>query len=513
MLSKRTKRLIMYLRKSRSDAQFESVEEVVERHEKQLQDFCMRVFKEPIPEENIFREVVSGETIDDRPEMKKLLTLIENGEVASVIVIEPQRLSRGSFGDIDRIVNTFRYSNCKVITPTKSYDLNDKFDRKYFEQELLRGNDYLEYVKEILVRGRIRSTEDGLYTGSRDVFGYDKKKLKKGYTLIPNDDADTVKYIFAKYLEGMGTTNLAHHLIHLGVKSHTGKPWTQAMVRNVLSNTLYVGIVTWGKRGTKKTMKNGEIVATRPVSDDYISAKGLHDPIISQEDFDKVQELLKSSPAKNIRGDKSLKNPLAGLIKCKFCGSNMARRPYDKRPVPSLICRTYGCKCVSSDLDAVEKRVIELLHKELAEYKYYVANYEEENKSNASTYAKQIRKIDKELEKAKEDLQNALIKYNQSKITEEEYIFLRNYTLNEENRLKTQKIALNEQLAIDEVANKRKAIPILEYCLEEYPNLSIKDRHDVLKSIISKIEYSKTEGGRWSEEARNSFELNIDLKI
>lgn len=511
MLSKQ--KIIMYLRKSRSDAQFESVEEVVARHEKQLQDFCMRAFGEPIPQENIFREVVSGETIDDRPEMRRLLSLIENGVVASVIVIEPQRLSRGSFGDIDRIVNTFRYSNCKVITPTKSYDLNDKFDRKYFEQELLRGNDYLEYVKEILVRGRIRSTEDGLYTGSRNVFGYDKKKLKKGYTLIPNDDADTVKYMFAKFLEGMGTTNLAHHLIDLGIKSQTGKAWTPAMTRNVLQNTIYVGLVTWGKRETKKTMKNGEIISTRPISDNYISVKGLHDPLVSKEDFDKAQELLKAAPSKNVGKDKSLKNALAGLVKCKFCGETMVRRPYDKRPVPTLICRTYGCKCVSSDLDAVEERVIEILRKELSDYQYYVANYEEEHKPNASTYAKQIKKIDKDLQKAKEDLQNALIKYNQNKITDDEYIFLRNYTLAEENRLKKQKNALNEQLAIDEVAGKRKAIPILERCLEEYPNLSIKDRHDVLTSIISKIEYSKTEGGRWKEEARNSFELTIDLKI
>lgn len=511
MLSKQ--RIVMYLRKSRSDAQFETVEEVLERHERQLQDFCMRVYKQTTPEADIFREVVSGETIDDRPEMRKLLALIESGEVASVIVVEPQRLSRGSFGDIDRIVNTFRYSNCKVITPTKSYNLNDKFDRKYFEQELLRGNDYLEYVKEILVRGRIRSTEDGLYTGSGTVFGYDKKKLKKGYTLVPNDDADTVKYIFAKYLEGMGTTTLAHHLIHLGVKSHTGKPWTQAMVRNVLSNTLYVGLVTWGRRSTKKTMKNGEIVEARPVSNDYIIAKGLHDPIISQEDFDKVQEMFKSAPVRNIAGNKAVKNPLAGLVKCKFCGSSMSRRAYDKRPVPTLICRTYGCKCVSSDLDVVENRVIELLHKELSNYKYYVANYEEEYKTNASIYDKQMRKIDKDLQQAKEDLQNALIKFNQNKITEDEYTFLRNYTLAEENRLKTQKNALTEQLAIDEVANKRKAIPILEYCLEEYPNLSVEDRHEILKSIIQKIEYSKTEGGRWNEEARNSFELTIDLKI
>ena len=174
------RKIIIYLRKSRTDNQYESVVEVLTRHEHILQDYCTRLFQQPIPEENIYREVVSGETISDRPVMIKLLDEIEKGGIEAVVVIEPQRLSRGSFGDIDRIVNTFRYSNTLVITPTKHYDLNNKFDRKYFEQELLRGNDYLEYVKEILVRGRKKSVEDGLYIGSKPPFGYDKLKLKKG---------------------------------------------------------------------------------------------------------------------------------------------------------------------------------------------------------------------------------------------------------------------------------------------------------------------------------------------
>lgn len=391
--------------------------------------------------------------------------------------------------------------------------MNDKFDRKYFEQELLRGNDYLEYVKDILVRGRVRSVEDGLYIGSVSPYGYDKKKLKKGYTLVPNADSDTVKYMFDKFVNGMGTTNLAKHLIDLGIKSQSGKQWTPNMTRNILMSEIYIGNVTYGKRGTKTNMINGELVKSRPAHSEYLVAKGLHEPLITKEVFDKAQELLKSASHKNVRRDKTLKNALAGIVKCKFCGNSMIRRPYDKRNVPTIVCKTIGCKCVSSDLELVEKRVLEMIKEHLKDYKYHLDNYEEENKSNASTYAKQIRKIDKDLLKAKEDLQNALIKYNQNKITEEEYIFLRNYTLNEESRLKALKIALNEQLEIDEVENKRKAIPILEHCLEEYYDVSIQDRHDLLTSVISKIEYAKTEGGRWNIEARESFELTIFYKV
>ena len=387
---------IEYLRKSRTDNQLESVEEVLQRHEKILHEFCIRTFGEAIKENNIYREVVSGETINERPMMLKLLEDVENGDIDAVIVVEPQRLSRGSFGDIDRIVNTFKYTNTKIITPTKTYDLNNKFDRKYFEQELLRGNDYLEYVKEILVRGRIRSVEDGLYIGSVTPYGYDKIKLpKKGYTLTPNDDAENVKYIFDKFIEGLGTTKLAKHLIELGIKSQTGKQWTPNMIRNILINDIYIGIVTYGRRESKKTMRNGEIIKTRPWNNDYLEAKGLHQPIIDKETFDKAQALLKSTPAKNIRGDKTIKNPLAGLVKCKCCGNNMFRRPYGTKQMPTLLCRTIGCKCVSSDLSLVEDRVIELLKNELVDYKHYIANYEVELKSSAISYEKQIKKIDK----------------------------------------------------------------------------------------------------------------------
>ena len=508
------KKIIMYLRKSRTDNQFESVNEVLSRHEQMLQDYCMRIFEEPIPQSNIYREVVSGETIEDRPVMIKLLEDIEKGNIDAVIVIEPQRLSRGSFGDIDKIVNTFKYTNTTIITPTKTYDLNNKFDRKYFEQELLRGNDYLEYVKEILVRGRKKSVEDGLYIGSKPPYGYDKLKLKKGFTLVPNKDADSVRYIFQKFNEGLGTTELAKHLIEIGIKSQTGKQWAPHMVRNIITSDIYIGVLTYGRREIKKTMKDGKIVNSKPWNkEEYIKSKGLHEPIITNEAFENAQKLLKSRAGKSIRGDRTIKNPLAGLVKCKFCGSNMARRPYDKRPVPTLICRTIGCKNVSSDLNLVEERVISLLKEELNNYRNFLDNYEEEIKSSTNIIDKEIRKIDKELDLLKKDLQNALVNYNRNKITEEEYIFLRNYTLEEENRLNGLKSALNDKLQNDELEQKRKAIPILEHCINEYYSLDVKDKHTLLTSIIDKVTYEKEKGGRWNKENRSNFKLELFLKI
>ena len=132
---------LIYLRKSRSDSPLETVEEVLEKHEKQLQDFAIRTFGQPIPEENIFREVVSGETIADRPEMKSVLSRMESKNIEGVLVIEPQRLSRGDLVDCGNIIRAFKYTNTKILTPLKTYDLHDRFDEKFFKDELMRGSD------------------------------------------------------------------------------------------------------------------------------------------------------------------------------------------------------------------------------------------------------------------------------------------------------------------------------------------------------------------------------------
>ena len=167
--------IYIYLRKSRSDDSSLSIEEVLSRHETILQDYAKKNLGFLIPESQIFREVVSGETIDDRPLMKQLIHLLESdSSIKGVLVVEPQRLSRGDLVDCGTIINTFRYTNTLVLTPPKTYNLTDEYDRKFLEMELMRGNDYLEYTKRILARGREASVRAGNYIGSIRPYGYQK---------------------------------------------------------------------------------------------------------------------------------------------------------------------------------------------------------------------------------------------------------------------------------------------------------------------------------------------------
>ena len=157
---------LIYLRKSRQDDPNETVEEVLEKHETILQEYAQREFGGKIPEENIYREVVSGESIDDREEMQKVLARIEDPRIKGVLVVEPQRLSRGDLEDCGRLINDLRYTHTQVVTPYMTYDLEKKMERKFFQDELLRGRDYLEYTKEILLRGRISAVKRGCYSGN-----------------------------------------------------------------------------------------------------------------------------------------------------------------------------------------------------------------------------------------------------------------------------------------------------------------------------------------------------------
>lgn len=204
--------LIIYLRKSRKDMDYfkdESIEKTLQRHEKELQDFIISIFGKPIPEHNIYREVASGDTIEDRPVIQEVLSVIEEDDKKGVICIEIERLARGNTMDQGIIAQTFQYTNTKIITPFKIYNLDNEDDLSYFEDGLYQARKYLKYTKRILTRGRVRSVKDGKYVGSVLPYGFDKIKLpnEKGYMLVDNESEAKVIYLIADlFIDGLDTS-------------------------------------------------------------------------------------------------------------------------------------------------------------------------------------------------------------------------------------------------------------------------------------------------------------------
>ena len=334
--------IIIYLRKSRSERN-ETVEEVLARHEKILQDFAIQTFGKKIPDTNIYREVVSGETLDERIEIKKVFNRLEKEPIRGLLVIEPQRISRGRMTDCGRVVDILEFTNTLVITVTKTYDLTNKFDKQLFESQLTQGNQYLEYHKEIMDRGKNLSIREGKYVGSTPPFGYDRKALDKGFMLIKHiEEAPIVETIYNLFVdEDLTTKEIAEYLNKHHMKPRKNDLWDYEMVRHIMKNEVYYGSTAWGKRPTIKKLINGEITKMRISADEYMLVRGKHDPIVSKEKWDAAQEKIKGNPSSRTGLNRDLQNPLAGLVFCKNCGHSLVRVKNSKQNIKRKKRRKY----------------------------------------------------------------------------------------------------------------------------------------------------------------------------
>lgn len=504
---------LLYLRKSRQDNESETVEEVLERHEKQLQEFAIREFGHKIPEDNIYREVVSGETIEDRPQIKVMFDRLQKEDIKGVLVIEPQRLTRGDLYECGLVVHTFRYSHTLVMTPTKTYNIEDKYDRKFFEMELTRGNDYLEYTKEILMRGRSLSAHEGKYISSVPPYGYDRLKLDKGYTLVINEkEAELVKLAYHLYVdEGLGAQLIAQRLNALGAKPRKSQRFSPTAIRQLLSNEVYIGKIKWGHKKVVKVMENGKVVKKRPRNHNYELIDGLHTPIISEELFKKAQE--KRGRMTREAVDTELKNIFAGLIKCKKCGGAIAMRIHrnngQRYREDRYYCRS-GVYCTnkSSLTRLVQEAIIKTLREYLEDFKIKL---ESNDNSAMEAHQKIIMNLEKELDEI-ETRQDQLYDFLEKGLYTPEVFMVRNDKLKEERE--------NAKLALK---NAKQNVPSVKEYEQKYyslfqalsaiddPNISAKTKNNLLKEVIDVIYYEKDEPDI-PHKSRGEIKLEVILK-
>ncbi|MCL1904457.1 MAG: recombinase family protein, partial [Oscillospiraceae bacterium] len=146
----------MYLRKSRADAEAEQrgEGETLARHEKTLFELARR---HKLNVCQVYREIVSGETIAARPVMQQLLSEISEGMWTGVLVMEVERLARGDTIDQGMVMQAFKYSETRIITPMKTYDPNNEFDEEYFEFGLFMSRREYKTINRRLQQGRITS--------------------------------------------------------------------------------------------------------------------------------------------------------------------------------------------------------------------------------------------------------------------------------------------------------------------------------------------------------------------
>lgn len=504
---------IMYLRKSRADSENETVEEVLQRHETILQEYAVKNFGKVIPAQNIYREVVSGETIEDRPEIKKVLSLIANGSYEGVLVVEPQRLSRGDMLDCGTIIRVLQHNDTKIVTPTKTFDLSEKYDRKFLEMDLQQGNDYLEYVKHILNRGRIASVKEGNYIGQTPPFGYDKCIQDKHHTLTPNQDADIIRLMFDLYVnKDMGCSQIASELDRRGIKPQNNDYWSAASIREMLRNPVYIGKIRWNNKKTQKTTDECGNISTKRIrnSPDIMIVDGLHPAIIDEELFRKAQ----AKTGKNSRkpGKYACRNPFATLVKCGTCGHAMSFHHYKNRngelcSNPRLLCSHQShCHTPSIDYYEFEKAVVSALKIHLEDYEIKLGN---DNGNSAKLQENILKGLRKDLINL-ETQQNKLYELLERGLYTDEVFIQRNKALAQRRQELKAAIETQEQ-EIPKTIDYQEKIHKLSQAIEaiENQNISAGEKNTLLKSFIRRIEYyadNNQKGNRWKT---TDFELEI----
>lgn len=403
----RADEIIIYLRKSRADDPLETIEETLAKHERDVNAYLQQSLCVTVPEELRFREVVSGESLDSRPEMLKILRMVEDPKIKAVAVVEPERLSRGDYEDIGRLVRIFRYTGTLVITPQFTYDLQDERDREMFIKDLERGNFYYNYVGKIMRRGRDISVSLGHYIAPFAPYGYKKVTYKDGnkkvHTLEPHpEEAQAIKMIFDMYTHGFGTIAICDKLEEEGFRPSRSKTWKAATVTAILQNEHYIGKVRWNRRVNVKTIEEGRTKVSRPKNTDYQIVDGLHPPLVDQETWDKAQAIRALVPP-STKKDTELRNPLAGLMRCTcgrmMCWKQVRRRGGEILGVPRFMCGDIRCRAHSSaTVEEVMEEVIMMLKDAIEDFDIRIEKKEDDS---FKKHEQKIARLEKRLEELK----------------------------------------------------------------------------------------------------------------
>ena len=469
-------KIALYLRKSRDDEN-ENIDTTLNRHELLLKDYCKRYHLSII---ETYKEVVSGENIANRPQMQKLLADVEKGLYNGVACVDIERLSRGNVIDQTEIIEIFKNSNTKIYTLQKVYDLtNEDTDGDFLEFSLFMSRREYKIINRRMQRGRLQAMNEGYFIAPITPYGYDKEKQGRGFVLVPNNETETVKYIFNQYASGKSVLNISKALNSRGIYTRNGNKWSDTTIRQILKNPVYIG-----KINTKNGAKDGK-----------------HAPIVSTDLFQSVQAL-RDTKAPKVKYNQELKNPLAGLLYCGICGSVMIRS-VNGLGATSYKCRSYSCSNRGIVTDKVEKALIDALKKELRDFNYILDNYGGDLINKRKERDAEIEKIEKAIAKQKSALAVACDMLENGVYSVE--LFKERTEIIENNIADlTAQLETLQSAVITEDIRAKKAVPILSKVLDQYNTLSISDKNALLKRIVKRIDYKRLD---------KDFTLDVELLI
>ncbi|MBQ8823695.1 MAG: recombinase family protein [Ruminococcus sp.] len=468
------KQYCIYLRKSRADlvAEARGEGETLAKHEKTLLELAkyqqLNIVK-------IYKEIVSGDSIATRPQMQKLLQDISNKIYDGVLVMEIERLARGDTIDQGIISQIFKKSETKIITPIKTYNPNNEFDEEYFEFSLFMSRREYKTIKRRMQTGRIASVKEGNYICTTAPYGYKKINPEpKVHTLeIIPEEADAVRMIYDMYLSGKGAKAIASTLNCMQIQPQKNTSWEPSSIKKILSNPIYIGKVHW------KPQKNKDILC-----------KGLHEAIITEETFNRVQNKRINNPATQIQAEKPMQNYYHNILYCSNCGHQMKRRIVNRK-TEHMLCIYQQCKgiIVSSLIQDIDEVILSSFQYRIKELKELL-NIKQKEPEKQNLYNKKeiiLTSLEK-IKKQKEKLHVLL----ETDVYDIPTFLERSKKITSQQLKLEEKLKEFEKISITPEQTHKNTIIKLRYVLEHFNDANAEEKNKLLKSVVKKIYYKKT---------------------
>lgn len=359
---------------------------------------------------------------------------------------------------------------------------------------------YSAVLGQETLRGLIENTRKGYRNGGYATFGYknihvyDEKNIQRTKYEINESEARTVRLIFELYTKGNGLKNIVTYLNKNGHKPRSGGNWGKSTVAAVLRNESYIGWTVFNKRDKKTYGKQ-----FKP-KDQWIIIKNTHEPIISEELFNKTQKLIEKRQPKNQPAQVSASTYLlSGLMRCGKCNSSYGVTGYGRdKKYAYYNCITYskkgkdvcsGYRVRADELDIeVINRVKTLLFSD-ENMKKLVADINQAAKSLRTDYWKKIT----DLKKKASDMQNRVMRQYEAIESGVIDVSLVAPRLKE---LKTQRENLQEEIAYYENLNNRhQPIHISRQMIDGFRKEmeqifigdNVQEKREFLKKFIEKI--------------------------
>lgn len=246
-------------------------------------------------------EGITGTSAEKRPQFMKMIDDARQKKFNMIITREVSRFARNT-------VDTLQYTRLLKEYGVEVFFINDNIKTFDGDGELrltimaTLAQDESRKTSIRVKAGQETSMKNGVFYGTGNILGYDRK----GKDMVINEEqAKTVRMIYDMYLSGMGVTAIQYELEKAGRLTATGKTkWHASYLSHMLKNSFYCGIITYHKEYTPDYLKQKKIKNYGDI--EYLTVKGKHTPIVTEEEFNQVQKIMntKSCKMKNLNKGK-----------------------------------------------------------------------------------------------------------------------------------------------------------------------------------------------------------------